>query len=152
MLCIQKCLIKSPRVDFLHWNVFMQRIESKMVWAIQAFPFSSAVNRIFYAEILQALLFCRVNLDGIPLPEVKISIIDCLNRRIHQNQGHYFRMFIIVCYRVIYIMDKIYAKNLFLEILKKVVAVVVIVFFLFFHSLHVDVVTVFFYFFFLFSS
>ena len=45
-------------------------------------------------------------------------------------------------------MDKIYAKNLFFEILKKVVAVVVVVLFCFFHSLHVAVFVGFFFLFF----
>ena len=76
-----------------------------------------------FAGILQALLFCRDNLDGIPLPEVKIR------RGKHGRiRGTISGCFIIVCYRMIYIMDKIYAKNSFLEMLKKVAA--------FFHSLH----------------
>ena len=74
---------------------------------------------------------------------VKISIIDCLNWkqvRIRDTISGYF----IICYRVIYIMDKIYTKNsplrwwkkLLLLLLLLLLCVCVFVFFFFFHSPH----------------
>ena len=90
MFCIQKCLIKSPCADFLHWNVFMQRIESKWFGRSGVFIFlenNSHVPQlsIGYFVLESSELCCFAGsvliLDGIPLSEVKISIIDCLNRK-----------------------------------------------------------------------
>ena len=45
----------------------------------------------FLLESSEIFLFFRVNLHGIPLPEVKISIIDCLNRKNTLSSGTLFQ-------------------------------------------------------------
>ena len=123
MLCIQKYLKKS-RAHFLHLNISMRRIESKIVWASQAL-YASHVPQLLkgYFLVESSKLCCFQGQSW--WYYFTWSIIDCVDRRTLEIQEQNFRMFYYSLLQSdLYITDKIYAKNLFFEMLRKVAAVV----------------------------